>query len=161
MLTPGYDRSMPSTMVSPWWRVCAALGYPELDVVQYPDGEWALIQYYNTPIIPSLTRWNFVLKGIRNTEITPEFIKKYADQLNLEKHTIWEEQEKCERLAKEDVAREERRSEDWATAMLDGVKRNPDLMNRIAKNGLKELDPRKILNHVPRHKLGKGYKSNW
>ncbi len=160
MREPGLYSDYPSRMVSKFYCWCKDQGYPELDVIQYPDGEWCLIQYMQTPIIPALTKWNYVLKGIRNTEITPEFIKKYADQLNLEKHTVWEEQEKSERLALEESLYEERRSEDRADQWLKGIRNNDALMQRIAKNGLRELDPRRILNNIPRYRLGKGFREN-
>lgn len=158
MREPGHYADYPSKMVSKYYCWCKDQGYPELDVVQYPDGEWALIQYMQTPIIPSLTKWNFVLKGIRNTEINPEFIRKFADQLNIEKHTVWEEQAKCERLAHEQELYEERRVQDRADQWMKGIRNNDALMERIAKNGLRELDPRRILNHIPRYRLGKGYR---
>ncbi len=152
---PGYDRSMPSTMVSPWHRVFVDMGYPELDVITYPDGEWGIRQYHQTPLVPSMTRWSFVLQGVRNREITEGVLKDYAHQLDLEKRTVWEEQAKHEkRLFEESLARE-RRSEVWATEMMKGINRDPYLKERILKNGLKELDPRRMLQHVPRYKLSK------
>ncbi len=157
MKDPGVYRSYPSRMVSPFYCWFVEMGYPELDVRTYDDGEWSIIQYMNRPIIPSLTRWNFVLKGIRNTEITYDFCKKYAEQLDLEKRTVWEEQEKQERRMREQADFEERRANDMADQWLKGIVNNPALMERIAKNGLKEVDPRRMLNHISRSKLGKGY----
>ncbi len=147
-------------MVSPYYCWLKDMGYPELDVLQYPDGEWCLIQYLNTPIVPALTRWNFVLKGIRHTEISPEFIKKYAHQLDIEKHTVWEEQAKIERKMLEESMYEDRRSEDRCEQWFKGIRNNPDLMERIARNGLRELDPRRMLNTISRSKLGKGYREH-
>lgn len=134
------------------------MGYKELDLRRYEDGEYAIIQYLNTPIIPSLTRWNFVLKGIRNTEITYDFCKKYAEQLDLEKHTVWEEDAKAMRRHREQTEFEERRANDMADQWLKGIVNNPDLMERIAKNGFKELDPRRMMNQIPRYRLGRGYR---
>jgi hypothetical protein len=158
MIGPGYDRSMPSTMVSRWHRCFVAMGYPELDLVEYPDGEKAIIQYFNRPIIPSLTRWGFVLTKIRNQDINYYWLKEKADDLNLEKKKVWAEQEAIEKEALRRQLEEDRRSEDFATRMLDTVQRNDAWMQRIAKNGLGELNPLKILNHIPRYRLGKGFK---
>ena len=160
MRSPGYYRDYPSKMVSDYYCWCKDLGYPELDVIRYDDGEWALIQYMTTPIVPSLTRWNFVLKGIRHTEISPEFIRKFAHQLDLEKHTVWEEQAKTERLALEETLYEERRAQDRAEHFVNGIRGNDDMIQRIARNGLRELNPRRMLNHISRSKLGKGFKEN-
>lgn len=158
MRSPGFHRDYPSKMVSDYYCWFKDMGYPELDLVRYPDGEWAIIQYMQTPLIPCMTKWNFVLKGIRNTEITHDFVKKYAEQLDIEKRTVWEEQDKLDRIAREETAYEERRSEDMANQWLKGIRNNDALMERIARNGLRELDPRRMLNHIPRYRLGKGYK---
>lgn len=158
MRQPGYYSFYPSKMVSDYYVWCHDMGYPELDIVRYPDGEWAIIQYLNRPIIPCLTKWNFVLKGIRHTEVTPHFIKTYADKLNLEKRTVWEEQANTERLALEETLYEERRAEDRAEQFAAGIRGNDALIQRIARNGLRELNPRRMLNNVSRSKLGKGYR---
>ncbi len=160
MREPGYYADYPSKMVSKYYCWCKDQGYPELDVTRYDDGEWALIQYHQTPLIPSLTRWSFVLQGLRNMEITPVIIKKYADQLNLEKQHVWAEQDRADREAIRQAKEEDRRSEDFATRMLAGVKQNPALMERIYKNGFKELNPMRMLNQIPRYRLGKGYREN-
>lgn len=148
----------PSRMVGPWWRVCKSLGYPELDVIKYPDGEFCIIQYMNAPIIPSRTKWMPVLQKIRNVEMTASFLKHHADRLNLQYRHVWDEQAAAERRALEEVATEERRATDFSDRMFKAVRNNPDMMERIAKNGLGELNPLKMLNQIPRHKLGKGYR---
>lgn len=158
MIGPGYDRSMPSTMVSRWHRCFVAMGYPELDLVEYPDGEKAIIQYFNRPIIPSLTRWGYVLTKIRNQDVNYYWLKEKADDLNLEKKKVWHEQEGIEKEALRRQLEEDRRSEDFATRMLDTVNRNDGWRQRIAKNGLNELNPLKLLNHIPRYRLGRGFK---
>ena len=160
MIGPGYDRSMPSTMVSRWHRCFVAMGYPELDLVEYPDGEKAIIQYFNRPIIPSLTRWGYVLTGIRNTNVDYYWLKEQADLLNLHGKKVWDDQDASEKEAHRQTLEEDRRSEDFATRMLSLVKRNDDWMQRIAKNGLKELDPMRLLNNIPRYRLGNKYKEN-
>lgn len=158
MREPGLYSDYPSKMCSPYHCWFRDMGYPELDIIRYPDGEWAIIQYFNTPIIPSLTRWNFVLKGIRNTEITHEFCRSYAQQLDIEKHTVWDQQQRSERKAVEAALYDERRLEDKAKAYADVLSRCDPLMQRVARNGVRELDPRRMLNHISRSKLGKGYR---
>ncbi len=160
MRQPGFYRDYPSKMVSDYHCWFRDLGYPELDLVRYPDGEWAIIQFMQTPIIPCLTKWNFVLKGLRNVELTHSFIARYVQQLDLEKHTVWEEQAKTERLALEETNYEERRAQDRAEHFVAGIRGNDAMMQRIARNGLRELNPRRMLNHISRSKLGKGYQEN-
>lgn len=160
MRNPGFYRDYPSKMVSDYYCWFKDLGYPELDVIRYPDGEWAIIQYMQTPVIPSLTRWNFVLKGLRNVELTHAFCESWVQQLDIEKRTVWEEQEKLERRMREESEYEERRANDRADAFVKGIRGNDALLERIARNGLRELNPRRMLNHISRHKLGKGYREN-
>ncbi len=160
MIGPGYDRSMPSTMVSRWHRCFVAMGYPELDLVEYQDGEKAIIQYFNAPIIPSLTKWGFVLTKIRNVNVNYYWLQEQADLLNLEKKAVWAKQEAVEKEALRQQLEEDRRAEDFSTRMLSLVKRNDDWMQRIAKNGLKELNPLRLLNNCPRYRMGDKYKEN-
>lgn len=135
-------------MVSPWWRVCRDLGYPELDVRQYADGEWSIIQYLQTPLIPSLTRWQPVLIGIRNVEISATFIKKKADELNLERGHVWDGVRREEARALAEVQADETRAQERAQMKLDIVKRAPDLYARVMRNGVKELELDRLIQHI-------------
>lgn len=154
-LTPGFDRNTVSSMVSRWHRVFVSLGYPELDVREFPDGEKMILQYMHAPIIPSLTRWQPVLQGLRNVELSASYLKHWAERLDLTKRGVWDEVDAKDKENLRQMKEEERRAEDFATRATSAIMRNPDLVERIAKNGLKEADPRRILNHVPKYKLGK------
>jgi len=159
-LRPGFDRNTVSGMVSRWHRVLCALGYPELDVREFYDGEIMLIQYLNTPVVPSLTRWQPVLQGVRNVEISVPWLKHWAERLDLNKRAVWDkldaEDKENWRLIKE----KDRRAEDFANRMTDGIMRNPDLVERIAKNGLKEATMGRLRNHLSRGKMGH-YAKDW
>lgn len=160
MIGPGYDRSMPSTMVSRWHRCFVDMGYHELDLVEYPDGEKAIIQYFNAPIVPSLTKWGFVLTKIRNTHVDYYWLKEKADALNLEKKAVWAEQDAIDKEALRRTLEEDRRADDFATRMMNNVKNNDAWMQRIARNGLKELNPLRLLNNIPKYRLGSKYREN-
>lgn len=155
MLSPGYDRDTPSMMCSPWNRFFRSIGYEELDVVEHNDGSWGIRQYHTKPIIPSLTRWSWVLQDIRHTLITESFLKSQAEQLDLERHTVWDRLRQSEKAALLETEAQERRAQDWADAAWKGVRGNDALIQRIAKNGIKELDPRRMLNHIDKRRLGK------
>jgi len=147
-----------SYMVSPyniWFR---DLGYPELDIVEYEDGEWAIIQYLRSPVVPCLTPWNHVLTKLRHVEKSYWVCKKWAEQLDLEKRHVWEQQEASERRAREEQAFEDRRAEDWATQAFTSIRNNPGLMERIAKNGLGEIGLRQLARHIPNHHYRKDSK---
>lgn len=158
MRLPGRYRDYPSTMVSPYYCWFKDLGYDELDVITYADGERAIIQYLRSPIIPSFTKWNFVLTKIRNVDFSHAFVKRQCDDLDLQKRAVWARQEASEKKMLEDTLYEDRRSEDRCEQWFKGIRNNDALMQRVAKNGLRELQPMRILNQIPRYRLGKGYK---
>lgn len=143
-----------SYFVSPWNVWFEHMGYPELDVIEYPDGEKAVIEYLKAPTVPALTPWNFTLTKLRNMELTYDWLKAWADQKCLERRHVWEEQAKLEERLRQDQLAEDRRSEDFVTRAHAAVVNNPDLMQRVGKNGLGELHPFKLLKHVPKSRLG-------
>lgn len=124
------------------------MGYPLLDVLEYEDGEWAIIQYLRTPVVPSLTKFQHVLKGIRNTAITTGFIQKYVEQLDPGKQAFWDRESKKTQGVWDEAARVERHAEETADQLTKNFMANPDLMARVAKNGFGELDPQKIMRHI-------------
>jgi hypothetical protein len=152
---PGIYANAPSSMVTPWWAVCADLGYPELDVIKYEDGEHAIIQYLRSPVIPSLTPWQVVLSKLRHIEMSPWVIKKWAEQLDLEKKHTWAELERKEAETLREIAYEEQRFADKSAIAYNSVIRNPDLMERVAKNGVQELTLRSISRQIPNHRFRK------
>lgn len=160
MRSPGFYADYPSSMVSRYYCWTRDMGYEMLDVVEYPDGEKALIQYFQKPIIPSLTKWGFVLTKIRNQELTYDWIKAWAEQLDLERRVVWERQAAVEKEAIRRQDEEERRAQDFANRAHFSIINNPDLMERIGKRGLGEMNPLKVLNNISRSKLGRGYREN-
>lgn len=138
---------------SPWHIWFQELGYPQLDVNKFEDGEWSIIEYYKVPLVPSMTPWCTVLSGMRNIEISVGFIEKYVLDLDSTKKAVWDrEEKKTQRILKEAEAREQH-AERMSDAATLAITRNPALMERIAKNGLQEMDLTKIVQHIPRHRL--------
>lgn len=137
----------------PWYSWCVELGYPNLDVQQWPDGEWAIIEFYNAPINPGLTRWNYMLQGMKNIEISGGFLERYTAQLDLRKQQAWDALDAKEKEQDEEKARLDRHAEDSAERAKNIIMQNPDLVERIAKNGLQEIGLQKIARHIPRHQL--------
>lgn len=142
-----------SSMVSPYYRWCQDMGYPELDVKTWADGEWALIEYLNAPIVPSLTKWNYVLTGMRNIPITYGFIKNYADQLALDKKHFWEREAELTRAQDERHKQDLLHSDRQVAEMHRVIKGNDALMQRVARNGLGELSLGKIRRNIPKYRL--------
>jgi hypothetical protein len=140
-------------MVSKFYPMFCALGYPQLDIVRYEDGEWSIIEYVNAPLVPSLTKWQHVLKGMRNIEITEGFIKRFVRQIDPRERQFWErENEATDAMEKEKDAQEQHAYElsDRTAAVL---LKNEALKERIAKNGVIELDLNRIARHIPATQL--------
>lgn len=144
---------------SKWYPWLVELGYPQLDVVKYDDGEWAVIEYYRTPVIPSLTPWKVVLSGMRHLEISKGFLKKYIDEIDLQKKAIWEREERRTQKMLAEKEAQEQAAHDRVDTAFKAIRYNPDLMERIAKNGLSEMNLDKIARHVPSTELAAQRKS--
>jgi len=139
-----------SYMVTPWNRTFRSLGYHELDLQEWEDGEWAIIRYYRTPVVPALTPWSYVLTKLRNVEKTESTFRRLTDQMDLEKRQVWKEQEESEARMLRELKSEEDHQNDKVARMLKVVKRNDRLMNDIARRGGKALNLREISRHIPR-----------
>jgi hypothetical protein len=165
---PGVYSWYPSSVVSEYYTWFCDLGYPNLDIIKHRDtvpyrggylscesGEWSIIEYYNAPIIPSLTKWNYVLTGIRNTLITEAFVTDWVKKLDLRRKQYWDMCDEETRKMEEEHARIEKMQDEFATDTARDILRNEALMERVAKNGFQELMPENIFKHIPRHqKIG-------
>ena len=142
-----------STAQSPWHIWFQDLGFPQLDLTRFEDGEWAIIQYMHTPLIPAECHYKTVLAGMRNIEISYSFIERYLDEMNPMSTRFWENIEKHERAQDAEYDTLERNAEDRAHRASRFVIQNPGLMERIAKHGLKEMDLSNIYKHIPSYQL--------
>lgn len=151
MIRPGfYNSCYISYMQSPYHVWFVTLGYPELDILQYDDGEWHIIQYYNSPVVPSMTQWQSVLGPMRNVEISFGFCAKYIKNLDLSMKAFWDREEgKTKEMLDEHEALENHKM-DMVERASQAFLRNPHLMERIARNGIEEMDLRSIEKHLPR-----------
>lgn len=169
--TPGIKSYYPSSMCSPWHCWFIEMGYPNLDIVEHydnywldsenvlygPTGNWSIIEYYHTPMIPSEAHWNYVLMDIRHQPITPGFIETWVKKLDLHRKQVWEEADlKTKKMEKEKEALE-LHAQDTAERAKNFIMQTPTAVERIAKNGLKEMNISNIIKHVPKHQLI-GYK---
>ena len=147
-----------SYMVTPYNAWFRSWGYPRLDLNIYDDGEWEIIEYLRSPVVPALTPWHRVLMDIRNTEINPWFCKKYVENLDVEKQHVWDELDRNEERHRQALYAEELHATDFAERAFKAIKQNPELMERIAKNGLGEIDLFKLSKHIPNQRFRKAPK---
>ncbi len=151
---PGlYSHSYISYMESPYHIWFTEMGYPELDVLEYPDGAWFIIQYYNSPVIPCLTKWQAVLGPLHNVDKTYDFLLKYANTLDMTKKVFWEGEEHRSQMAEDEWEQVELHREEMVEKASRAFLQNPHIMDRIARNGLQEMDLSRIARHVPTSEL--------
>lgn len=133
-----------SAMVSKDYRVFVELGYPQLDRIVYEDNEWAIIEYYNAPLVPSLTKWKHIYKGFRNIEFNESFAKKLIRQIDPQYPEFWaNELNKTKRIYQAKDA-EETENIEWVQKTLPKLLKNENLMQRVARYGTRELNPDRI-----------------
>jgi hypothetical protein len=142
-----------SPFVGPHYEWFCELGYPQCDLHIFPTGEWAILEMMNAPLIPSLTAWRWIAKGFRNIEPQQSRVAKILDRCNPQKQQMWDEEEARSALLESQIKAREERADEVATEWTKAVMRNPDLVDRIAQNGIEEVLPHKIAAHVPTSKL--------
>ncbi len=148
---PGLSRhNYMSYIQSPWHPWFIDMGYPELDILQYEDGEWWIVQYYNAPIIPCLTKWQTVLGPMRNLDISYGFCERYAKALDLNRKEYLAKEMAKSQAAEDEWEKTEQHAEDSATRATKAITQNPNLMERIASKGFGEMNLDSIAKHVPR-----------
>ncbi len=153
-MNPGrYSWSHISYMQSPYHVWFIRMGYPELDILEYPDGEKWVFQYYNSPVVPSVTKWQAVLGPLRNIDLTYSMLEKYANMLDITKRAFWDRENSVSKRSEEEFEAVERHREEMVERASQAFLRNPDLMDRIAKNGTYEMELGRIARHVPVHEL--------
>ncbi len=134
----------------PWF---VEMGYDRLDIIQYPDGEWGIIEFEKIPVMPCLTKWKVVLSKLRHIEITRGFVEKYLSKIDNRRKEFWDiERARTHAVFAEQDAKE-RAGRDRAERAFVAMRNNPSLMNRIASNGLSEMNLEKIVKHIPRQQL--------
>lgn len=143
----------PSYICSDYYKWFVELGYPNCDIQEYQDGSWRIVEYLNAPIIPSLTRVAHVIGPIENLLITRSFVEKYLNMLDIRKKAYYELlEEKSAALKREDQYLE-RNAQDLAKRAASIIS-GGEVMDRIAKKGIKEMDLESIAKHIP------GYQKN-
>lgn len=133
-----------SSFVGPHYPMFVKLGYNQLDIEVFDDGEWAVREMLSAPVVPSLTTWKYILKGLRNIEINSGTVGKLIHQIDPQYPEFWaREALKTKGILGEKNSRIEFEN-DWAEKMAPKILRNPGLMERISRFGMRELDPARI-----------------
>lgn len=133
-------RTGATTFLSEWYPMFVKLGYNQLDIKRWDDGEWAIREFHRSPVVPSLTQWKYVLTGLRNIEISEGFIRRYLWQIDPRTKAFWEKDE-ADRVA------EEARRDYYTNEKVDRIMRlgkdlskNEALMERARKQGPAAFD---------------------
>ena len=142
-----------SSFVSRYHHWFRELGYPQLDIVEYEDGSWDIIEMLNAPVIPSLTRYNVVLGNMKHIIPSRGFVEKYCKKIDNTQKAFWDEEERKSAAAEDEAIKKEVRAEEIAEKCAQAVTRNPGLMERIAKNGMQEMNLGAIAKNISRQQM--------
>jgi hypothetical protein len=129
------------------------MGYPELDIVEYEDGSWDIIQFIGQTVIPAETKWQVVLGGIKNQLKTYSFCEYWAKRLDMHKKFFWDLEDFNQKKHLMDAEEQDRHVEDLAERMTHVITHTPTMMERIVKNGAGEMLLHKLACHVPKNEL--------
>ena len=139
-----------SYIVSPWQSFLSSYGYDRLDVNQYPDGSWDIIEFMKVPLVPCIAKYRTILGNMKNIEISKGFLLKYIDEIDTNKRKLWAREEaKSKRVHEESIAAG-KAGNDRVEQAFRAVKGNEALRQRVAKNGLHEMNLDRIYRHIPR-----------
>ncbi len=119
-LTTYYD----TYICSDWHRMFCKMGNPQLDIKLFRDGEWAIREFYRSPVVPAQTPWKYVLTGLKNIEISESFIKRYLWQIDPTNRGFWERQQQ---LTNDQNAQRDR-------AESDKIDRHMQIGKELSKN---------------------------
>jgi hypothetical protein len=152
---PGYRPWYPSKAVSDYYGWFVHMGYPQLDIVDYTDGSWAILEYHNAPIIPSLTKFHLVLTGIRNIEKSYTFCKHHADLLDPTKRNFQAHHDAKTKAVELEHEALERHRNDSVERAFQAISKNQGLIDRISRDGIMEMNLDRIRRNIP------GYREPW
>ncbi len=129
-----------SYMCSEYHHIFVELGVPQLDIKRFEDGEFAIREFYRSPVVPSLTRWKYVLTKLRNVEISEGFIRRYLWQIDPRTKAFWEKDE-AERIERESTrAYYENEKAERIMQLGKELSKNEDLMERARRIGPAAFD---------------------
>jgi hypothetical protein len=114
---------------------------------------WEIIQYETIPLIPSMTKFMTVLGPMKNVPITTGFVEKYVNLLDTHQKAFWDREEKATRAVYEERAAQDRWREEAADRAHKAILGNPDLMERVSRNGLAEMELGRLRRHIPNYKF--------
>lgn len=137
-----------SAFVSDKYRIFCELGYPQLDVQFFEDGSWAILEMLNAPLIPSMTKFKYILKGIENVEFSRSFVEKFVKQLDPAKGFFWEREDRLARESEEQGIKGDEFIAELAADTMKKLAKCDTLTERLAKNGADELTPERLAFNI-------------
>jgi len=143
----------PEYVWSKWHPWFVDMGYSRLDINQYEDGEWGIIEWLSRPVVPAITQWQMVISGLKNTDISRGLVEKLVKQNDMYLPEFWDKEEAASQKAEDSAVRQEKHQEEMTDKATEAVMRNPDLLERVMKNGMQEIEPLQILKHIPSYKF--------
>jgi hypothetical protein len=136
------------SMVSDDYPMMQRIGYPQLDIKRFWDGEWAIKEYLNPPLIPSLTKWKYVLTGLRNVPVSESFILNQIKSLDPQYSEFWIREIEKEMAVERNNSAVAQNRADSAERTITELLKNEALKERVAKYGIMEMTPERIAYRI-------------
>lgn len=136
------------SMTSEHYPMMRRIGYPQLDIKQFWDGEWAIKEYINPPLIPSLTKWKYILTGLQNVPISESFVLNQVKSLDPQYSEFWIREIEKEMAVEANNKSVEKNRRQSAEKTIEALLKNDALKQRIAKYGIMEMTPERIAYRI-------------
>ncbi len=142
-----YDSAV-SYANSEYYKWFVELGYPRLDIVSWDDGEWAIRQFQSLPVVPSMTKWNYILTGLRNVDKSRSFVEKYVELIDTTKKAFWEREDAMTEAAEKRIIDKDKFQKESIERKFEACRNNPELMERCAKFGMGQMSLYQIFKNL-------------
>lgn len=152
-MIPIYTTEPKSAFFSRYHPWLVEMGYPRLDVNEYEDGSWEIIEVLNGGYVPSETQYNTVLLNITHREPTYYTIKNLVTALDITRQEYWDHEMARSKAVEDEAVSVERQREQLMSDTMKHIVGNEGLKERIARRGVSALDLRDIARYIPRSRF--------
>ena len=128
-----------SGFVSDKYPIFQKLGYPQIDVSFFEDGSWSLLEMHNAPVIPDLTKFNWIAKNLKNVEFNEGnvmYLIRNSDPRNPE---FWAKEIAKSMVLEKQHVDKQNKDQEWIEDIVPKLMQNQALMDRVARYGSREL----------------------
>ncbi len=152
-MIPFYDTEPKSSFFSKYHPWLVEMGYPRLDVNEYEDGSWEIIECLDGGYVPSVAKYNTVLLNIIHREPTYYTIQSLVRALDITRQEYWDHELEKSKAVEDEALYVERARTQLVSDTMKHIVGNEGLKERIARRGVSALDLRDLARHIPRSRF--------